>query len=181
MKTIKVSTKINVPGPAGYLLWLRQDLPPVYAALVAKFPAVAHFDGVLRNELAVRGLGFDWSTIGDALSSAASGVGSALSSVGSYVASNTPAILATGAGIYGLVVKQQVLDSQLSAAQRGGYPAQTGVVQMPGNAPYLSAVAPTGYSYGASSLMTSTIGGIPTWILLAGGGLGLILLLRARR
>ncbi len=185
MNTIKPNPKVNVPGVAGYLLWLRQDLPPVYARLVQKFPEVAAFDSQLRAILKANGLGFDWSSIGGALSSAASGVGSVLSSVGSYVAQNTPAILTTGAGLYGMIAKQQMLDSQLSAAQRGGYPAQTGIVQSPGNQPYLTTIAPAGYgsltSYAGSSFLTSSIAGIPTWILLvavAGGGL---LLLRGRR
>ncbi|MHB8414596.1 MAG: hypothetical protein ACYDDA_03825 [Acidiferrobacteraceae bacterium] len=183
MNTIKPNPKVNVPGVAGYLLWLRQDLPPVYAKLVQKFPQVAAFDAQLRTLLKVSGLGFDWSSIGSALSGAASSVGSVLSNVGSYVAQNTPAILTTGAGLYGMIAKQQMLDSQLSAAQAGGYPAQTGLVQSPGNQPYLTTIAPTGYgamSYPGSSFLTSSVAGIPTWILLiavVGGG---VLLLRGR-
>ena len=176
MNTIKPNPKINVPGIAGYLLWLRQDLPPVYAGLVAKFPQVAAFDATLKSELAQRGLGFDWSSIGSALSSAASNVGSVLSNVGSYVAQNTPALLTTGAGLYGMVVKQQMLDSQYSAAQAGGYPAQTGLVQSPGNQPYLTAVAPSGLS----TFTQGTLGGVPIWLYAVAGAAGVILLLRRR-
>lgn len=185
MNTIKPNPKINVPGVAGYLLWLRQDLPPVYARAVAHFPQVAAFDKVLRRELAQRGLGFDWSSIGSALTSAASGLGSSLSSVGSWVASNTPAILTTGAGLYGMIAKQQMLDSQLSLAQAGQYPAQTGIVQSPGNQPYLTTIAQNGmvspYSTGGlSSIMYGTIAGVPTWIFLVAAAGGAILLLRRR-
>lgn len=186
MNTVKPNPRIMVKGPAGYLLWLRQDLPAVYAATVAHFPAVAKFDQELRSILRQRGLGFDWSSIGSALSSAASGIGSTLSSVGSFVAQNTPAILTTGAGLYGLIAKQQMLDSQLSLAQAGQYPAQTGIIQSPGNQPYLTTIAPSGAvsSYGnyyGSSLLSSTIMGIPSWIFLVGAAGGAILLLRARR
>ncbi len=179
MTTIKPNAKINVPGTAGYLLWLRQDLPPVYAALIQKFPEVAAFDVTLRRTLATNGLGFDFSSIGDALSSAASGVGSVLSSVGSFVATNTPAILTTGAGLYGLIAKQQVLNTQLQLAQAGQYPAQTGMVQQPGNYPYLATVAPSG-SLSIANLLTGSIFGIPTWVFLAAAGGGIILLLRKR-
>lgn len=183
MNTIKPSAKVNVPGIAGYLLWLRQDLPPVYASLIRQFPQVAAFDSTLRKAMASKGLGFDWSSIGDSLSSAASSVGSVLSSVGSYVAANTPAILSTGAGLYGMIAKQQMLDSQLSLARAGQYPAQTGLVQSPGNQPYLTTIAPTGAAsiFSTSGILSGTIAGIPTWIFLgaiAGGGL---LLLRGRR
>ena len=186
MNTIKPNPKINVPGVAGYLLWLRQDLPAVYARVVARFPQVAAFDATLRQELKQRGLGFDWSSIGSALSSAASGVGSALSSVGSFVATNTPSILTTGAGLYGMIAKQQMLDSQLSLAQAGGYPAQTGIVQSPGNQPYLTTIGSTGMSPyysggGLSSVLYGSIAGIPTWIFLAAAAGGAFFLLRPRR
>ena len=177
MNTIKPNPKINVAGVTGYLLWLRQDLPTVYAKAVQTFPQVAAFDTTLRAQLQSRGLGFDWSSIGSALSGAASSVGSVLSHVGSFVATNAPAMLTTGAGLYGLVVKQQMLNSQLQLAQAGQYPAQTGIVQSPGNQPYMTSIAPAG---SFTSILSGSIAGIPTWILLvavAGGGL---LLLRRR-
>lgn len=190
MNTIKPNPKIDVPGVTGYLLWLRQDLPAVYAHVVKAFPQVAAFDAKLKKELASRGLGFSWSSIGSALSGAASSVGSVLGSVGSYVATNTPAILTTGAGLYGMVAKQQMLNSQLMLAQSGQYPMQTGIMQSPGNQPYLTGISPTGaypstyspYSSGgfASGILSSTIMGVPSWIFLvaiAGGG---FLLLRRR-
>jgi hypothetical protein len=179
---IRPNPKINVPGVAGYLLWLRQDLPTVYARVVAAFPEVAKFDASLRQTLRSRGLGFDWSSITDALSSAASSVGSVLGNVGSYVAQNTPAILTTGAGLYGLIAKQQMLDTQLSLAQSGRYPAQTGYVQSPGNAGYLTTISPTGSPWtSAGGILSTTIAGVPAWIFLVAAVGGGLLLLRGRR
>ncbi len=187
MKTIKPNPKIDVPGVTGYLIWLRQDLPAVYARLVTVFPQVAAFDVALKKELASRGLGFSWSSIGDALSGAASSVGSVIGDVGSYVATNTPAILTTGAGLYGMVAKQQMLNSQLVLAQSGQYPMQTGIVQSPGNQPYLTGIGQTGMvspyasSGFASGLLSSTIMGVPSWIfIVAAVGGGAMLLMRKR-
>ncbi len=186
--TIKPNPKIDVPGVAGYLIWLRQDLPAVYAHVVKAFPQVAAFDAALKTELAARGLGFSWSSIGSALSGAASSVGSVLGNVGSYVAANAPAILTTGAGLYGVIAKQQMLDSQLQLAQSGAYPMQTGIVQSPGNQSYMTGISSTGgygyspYSTGiASGLLSSSILGIPSWIFLAAAvGGGALLLIKRR-
>jgi hypothetical protein len=184
MNTIKPNPRVTVPGIAGYLLWLKQDLPAVYANVMQKFPEVAAFDARLKSVLAAKGLGFDWSSIGSDLSSAASSVGSVLANVGSYVAQNTPAILTTGAGLYGLVAKQQMLNTQLQLAQSNQLPVQTGIVQSAGNAPYLTAIAPTGgvmQSSAYGGIMQSTIAGVPTWVFLVAAVAGGALLLRGRR
>ena len=54
---VSPKTPITQTGALGYLLWLRRDLPPVYSAVKAQFPAVANFETALLRQNA--GLGQD--------------------------------------------------------------------------------------------------------------------------
>src|SRR5271167_2639844 len=54
---VQANAPINQTGTYGYLLWLRRDLPPVYAAAVKQYPEVAAFEGALQRQ--AQGLGDD--------------------------------------------------------------------------------------------------------------------------
>lgn len=55
MSNIIPKPHIAPTGAAGYLLWLRRDLPPVYQRVVKQFPQVAQFESAIRSH----GLGDD--------------------------------------------------------------------------------------------------------------------------
>ena len=57
---VQANKPITQTGAAGYLLWLRRDLPPVYSAAVQAFPDVAAFEAALVRQS--QGLGQDDDT-----------------------------------------------------------------------------------------------------------------------
>src|SRR5271168_1082819 len=57
---VQANKPITQTGAAGYLLWLRRDLPPVYSAAVQAFPDVAAFEATLVRQS--QGLGQDDDT-----------------------------------------------------------------------------------------------------------------------
>lgn len=61
MSAVKVNAPIEHPGPVGYLLWLRRDLPRTYLKVMKSVPAVAAFETGLRKAQALGccGLGDD--------------------------------------------------------------------------------------------------------------------------
>lgn len=57
MAAIKVNAPITENGAAGYLLWLRRDMPRVYVQAVKQIPAVANFERFMRAASTPKNLG----------------------------------------------------------------------------------------------------------------------------
>lgn len=126
-----------------------------------------------------------FSSIGGALSSAAS-------SVGSWLGANAGTLITAGTSL-ALVAKQnQLAQTQLQLAQAGQPPAQTAIAYTAQGQPYYVPVQRTGIQQGYSSglqtyptLRTAAASaaplGVPLWVWAAGvAGVGLLFLLRRR-
>lgn len=57
MAAIKVNAPIGEKGAAGYLLWLRRDMPRAYVQAVKTIPAVAQFEHFMRAASTPKNLG----------------------------------------------------------------------------------------------------------------------------
>jgi hypothetical protein len=205
-KKMILAPKVKVPGMPGFLMWARRDNPHLYAALVKEFPAVALFEGAVKDadptELAQAGMSglFDLlSSFGSSIGSAASSVGSALSksagAIGTFVAKNAVPVLSAAVPL--VVAKQQakVAQAQVQLAQAQGYPMQTAYTTDPRTGyQYAVPVQQAGAGYGVANgqgysvapgfrqSSGGTIAGIPTTYLMIGGAaLAALLLLRPSR
>lgn len=173
--------KIPVNGIMGFLVWARRDSPALYAGMVKSIPAVALFDRTMREQ--GEGLG-DWTDIFSSIGSAVSG---AASSIGSFVASNGNDLLKGALGVYGAVQATKLASTQLQLAQASRPPIQTAYNPATGQ---IVPVRPTSiggapqYDYTTANYPAvrslTWIPGIPNWVPIATGA-GLVAVFFAMR
>ena len=178
MAITKTLPAIPYKGMPGFLLWARRDSPALYSALVDRFPVVGLFESKLRDEAHPGGVG-DFS---DILSSIGDTIASSASDIGSWVADNAGTILKAGASVAVAVKGAQVAQTQLALAQMNKTPART-AYNAQGQLVAVKPLATGVYSPPTASggILSGSVFGVPTWMLLAGAGaVGLIFLLRRR-
>lgn len=182
----QLNPAVTTKGWPGFLLWARKERPTQYAALLAQVPAVADFEAQIKNA----GLG-DFS---DILSSIGSSLASAGSTIATVFTQNAPALVSFGTTLIQAKAAQSLTNTQLKLAQAQQSPAQTATVQT-ANGPvtvpmvknaagqYVPAtVSTSGQLVGAGGGFLSSLGNVSmtTWLLVAGVGLTMILLLKRK-
>lgn len=162
-------------GKAGFLLWLRQDQPAIYAQLRATVPEVAQFESLWREVEAGEMQGLGW------LQQTMSAIGNVAKNAWTKVLANMPKIingaLEIGGQVYAAKQQKKLIDSQIKQAEAGQAPLSTGID------PGQQMLVPT-YTGGtaAQPLVYATqkqeiIPGIPDVVTYVGvGALGLLVL-----
>jgi hypothetical protein len=110
VKKVTALPPITASGVPGFLLWARRDAPQIYSALVARFPVVNVFEQKLKDDVDPGSFGpTDTKTLGD-FSDVFSSIGDTLSSAGSgimsFVQNNGADLLKLGTA--GVVAAQQI-------------------------------------------------------------------------
>lgn len=157
--------RIAERGPAGLVLWLRQDQPAIYRQLMATVPEVAQIETLIQQE---ESGGLGWlANIGSAIA------GFARNALPKLVAS-LPQIASTAVDVAGqvYVAKQQkkLIDSQIKQAELNQPPLATAVVPNQ----YVTTVNPvTGARevQPAVTLRQTIIPGVPDVVTYGGGAL----------
>lgn len=164
--------RINERGPAGLVLWLREEQPAVWRQLVATQPAVASVEALIRQNQNLQGLGW-FANIGKAIAGAAR---KALPAIKAALPEIATAAVQVGGQV--LIAKQQakLIDKQVKAAEAGQAPIQTAVV--PGQQ-LLVPTATQGTLAQPVVRAASIIPGVPDMVTYVGGGLLVLILARS--
>lgn len=166
---------IEERGPAGLVLWLRQDQPAVWAQLVARIPEAATIENVIRQQENLQGLGF-FAAIGRAI------MGYAKTAMPKLVAA-LPEIASAAVQVGGqvLVAQQQkkLIDAQIKQAEAGQAPLSTQVV--PNQFVAVPSVTGSGLVSQPRVVRTTLIPGVPDVAVYLGGAMLFALVLKRFR
>lgn len=163
---------IQSRGPAGFLLWLRQDQPAVYQRLLDTVPDAAVIDTMMRE--AENGtLGF-FAEIGAAISRAAK---TAFPKIVAALPKITATVVEVGGTVYAAKAQKDLIDAQVKQAKADQAPLATQAVVT--SAGGWSMTAPQGTA--VTIVRKPLIQGVPDAVVYgAGAVLALLVLKRAR-
>lgn len=156
--------RIAATGPAGFVLWLKQDQPAIYAQLARRVPELQNIDAALAADHNLDGLGWI-AQVGSAIAGAARTAWPKIVAALPEIAS---AAVQVGGQVYAAKQQTELIKAQMKQAAAQQAPLQTATA--PGA---LQVVDPaTGRVTAQPRVVAATIiPGVPDVVTYVGGGL----------